>query len=283
MSRRNICALIITLSLAALASPSFAEVTLRFGVYNRDKPTTMVEMYRPLLDALESRLRETLGEPVRIRMRIAKTYEEGIEDLVAGRVDFAQLGPVSYVYAKRQNPGIAVLAIETEGGQKVRQGIIIVHRDSPIQRLQDLKGKTFAFGDELSTTGRYSPQAYFFRHQVKGTDLRYYEYLQRHDKVGTAVGAGQFDAGAVNDETFNHLVASGVPLRVLLTYPIVGRPWLARSGLATLHVEALRHGLLGLKDAAALKPLGKDGFLGGSDDDYTDTREAIEHNAVFFQ
>src|SRR5205807_9275849 len=147
-----------------------------------------------------------------------------------GRVDVAQFGPFSYVYAKQQNPGLSILAIETEGGQKVFEGIICVHRDAPLQSPQDLKGKTFAFGGELSTAGRYLPQAYLLQHNIKASDLRHYEYLGRHDKVGTAVGSGQFDAGALNEETFNRLVASGVPLRAMAKHPNTGRPWLVVLG-----------------------------------------------------
>src|SRR5438128_8555034 len=118
-------------------TPAGAEVTLHFGVYTRAKPTTMVEMYRPILNALESRMSQELGEPVWIKMQVAKTYEEGIADVVDGRVDFAQFGPVSYVYAKQQNPGLSILAIETEGGQKVFVGIICVHRDTPLHSPHD--------------------------------------------------------------------------------------------------------------------------------------------------
>jgi phosphonate transport system substrate-binding protein len=283
MSCSKVCALVLALGLTLVTLPVYAEMTLRFGVYIRAKPTTMVEIYRPILNALESRMNQELREPVRIKMHVAKTYEEGIEDLVAGRVDFSQLGPVSYVYAKQQNPGISILVIEAEGGQKVREGIICVHRDSPIQSPYDLKGKTFAFGDELSTTGRYLPQAYLLQHHIKASDLRQYEYLGRHDKVGTAVGSGQFDAGAINDETFSQLVASGVPLRALAKYPNAGRPWLARSGLPRQHADALRRALVDIKDAAVLKLLEKDGFLEGSDEDYASVREAMQHNGAFFQ
>ncbi len=283
MSRSKVGALVLALGLTIVTLPVCAEVTLRFGVYTRAKPTTMVEMYRPILNAVESRMSQELGEPVRIKMQVAKTYEEGIEDLVAGRVDFSQLGPVSYVYAKQQNPGISILVIEAEGGQKVREGIICVHRDSPIQSPYDLKGKTFAFGDELSTTGRYLPQAYLLQHHIKASDLRQYAYLGRHDKVGTAVGSGQFDAGAINDEMFSQLVASGVPLRALAKYPNAGRPWLARRGLPQQYTGALRRALVDIKDAAVLKLLEKDGFLEGSDEDYASVREAMQNNGAFFQ
>lgn len=279
----KIWALVCALGITGVALPAVAEVTLSFGMYARAKPTTMIEMYRPLLNALEARMSQELGEPVRIKTQVAKTYEEGIADLVTDRVDFSQLGPVSYVYAKQQNPAISILVIEAEGGRKTIEGIICVHRDSPLQSLSDLKGKTFAFGDELSTLGRYLPQAYLLQHHIKASDLHHYAYLSRHDKVGTAVGAGQFDAGALNDETFNRLVASGVPLRALAQYPNTGKPWLARRGLTQHYTEALRRALLGMQDAVALKPLEKDGFLEGSDEDYASTRAAIQNNEAFFQ
>ena len=47
--------------------------------------------------------------------------------------------------------------------------------------------KSFAFGNELSTIGRYLAQQYLMQHGIHEKDLSHYKYLGRHDRVGTAV------------------------------------------------------------------------------------------------
>lgn len=270
------------LALAALAVPARADVTLNFGVYTSDKPVVMVRKFRPVLDALESSLSHSLGEPVRIKMQVGKTYEESFQQLVNGEVDFARFGPASYVMAKKTDAGISILAVESKKGKKVFYGLICVAEDSPIQRVGELKGKTFAFGDENSTIGRYLAQLYLMDHGVKVSDLSHYEYLGRHDRVGAAVALKEFDAGALKEGTFKRLVAKGMRLRAIASFPNVTKPWIARSGLPDRLVTALSTALLHMKDGAALKALKKDGFLDGSDQDYAVIREAIRRNAAFF-
>lgn len=72
-----------------------------------------------------------------------------------------------------------------------------------------LRGQTFAFGDERSTIGRYLSQLLLVQHGIRADELLSYEYLGRHDRVGTAVGAGQFDAGALKESTFRKLKKKG--------------------------------------------------------------------------
>ena len=266
-------------------SPAVASANnlLKFGVYTADKPTAVVQQFRPVLDAISKGMSEELGESVKIKLQVAKTYEAGIQDLVDGKADFSRFGPASYIEAKQMNPGISILAIESVKGKKQFSGIICVAKDSPIKSVADLKGKRFAFGNERSTIGRYLSQQYLLKHGIKASDLAYYEYLDRHDKVGTAVAMGKFDAGALKESTFKKLVAKGEPLRVIASFPNVTKPWLARSGLSEDLKKALQKTLLNLKDPAALKKLKKDGFLPGSDDDYNIIRSSMDNNDDFFK
>src|SRR5438132_6285657 len=98
MAGSKVGACVLTLGLTLMTLPAGAEVRLSFGLYTRAKPTAMVEMHRPILNVLESQMSQELGEPVRIKIQMAKSYEDGIADLVAGRVDFAQLGAISYMH-----------------------------------------------------------------------------------------------------------------------------------------------------------------------------------------
>ncbi len=268
---------------AAVGPATAQEFNLSFGVYAADKPSTMVRRFRPVLDALEARLSKLRGQPTRIRMQVAPTYERGIAHLVEGKVDFAQFGPASYIEAKEANPEISILAMEANNGTKIFRGIICVNKDSEINSIADLRGKSFAFGNKRSTIGRYLSQLYLLRHNIRGNTLKHYEYLGRHDRVGRAVGSGLFDAGALKENTFKKLVANGVPLRALGTFPNVTKPWIARGGLPKQVKKMLRKALFQITDKKALRALKKDGFVAGSDEDYAFIREAMLSNHLFFR
>jgi len=259
-----------------------AEVNLRFGVYTSDKPTTMVKMFRPILNALENQLTKKLEEPVHISLQVASSYQQGVNDLVNGRVDFARMGPASYVISKSHNPDLQLLAMENKKGKKIFYGIICVQEQSPIKEIYQLKGQSFAFGNERSTIGRYLSQYLLSKHGVLASNLASYKYLNRHDRVGAAVGAGQFDAGALKESTFNKLKAKGTKIRELARFPNVTKPWIASANMSTEMITALREVLLDLTDPAILKAIKKQGFLPAEDSDYAVIRDAMEKNELFF-
>lgn len=261
---------------------AMAEITLKFGIYTSDKPTTMVTTFRPILNELENKLSARLAESVVIRMHVAKNYDQGIDDLVNGRVDFARMGPASYILSKKQNTGIELLVMESQKGKKTFYGVICIHQDSPIESLSQLKNHSFAFGNKNSTIGRYLSQLLLAEHGVYAEQLSSFEYLDRHDRVGTAVGAGFFDAGALKESTFKKLKAKGVKIKELVRFPNVTKPWIAKHSLNKKITIALQESLLEIDSAESLKKLKKDGFLPANDSDYDLIRESLEKNELFF-
>jgi len=74
-----------------------------------------------------------------------------------------------------------------------------------------------------------------------------------------------------------------VPIRQLASFPNVTKPWVARAGLDPRVIAALRQGLLGIQDKAALATLRFDGFLLATDDNYAIIRSSIVENPLFFR
>jgi phosphonate transport system substrate-binding protein len=260
-----------------------AEVSLNFGVYASDKPTTMVKKFRPILKDLEQIMSLELDEPVSIRMQVSSSYENGVHALASGKVDFARLGPASYVRVIKLDPAVKLVAMESKRGSKRFNGVICTSSSSQIQSVNELKGKRFAFGDERSTIGRYLSQQYLLEHGITAADLDSYAYLGRHDRVGYAVAAGKFDAGALKESTYKKLLKKGVALRPIATFQNITKPWVARSGLDERVLSALRLALLEYKNPSGLKALGKDGFVIASHDDYMPIVTAVSNNPEFFE
>ncbi len=266
-----------------VAGPANAEITLGFGLYASDKPSTLKKKFSPILRAIEPMMSQILGQDVKVKFVFSKTYNAGVQNLVNGRVDFVRFGPASYVEAKKANRGVTILAIETKKGKKTFNGIICVSDDSPLRNIIQLKGRSFAFGDKGSTIGRYLSQQYLVGHGIRASDLNKYRYLGGHKNVASAVARGDFDAGALKESTFKKMKRKGKGLRVLASFPNVTKPWIARAGLKKEIMQAITTSLLRLKDPKALKGLKLSGFVAGNDSDYIDIRFSIENNGDFFK
>ena len=276
------CCLLFGVNFASAANENSDEVTLSIGLQNSSKPSAMVRKYRPIVSELQRKVSRKLGKRVRIRMQIAKSNQKGIEYLANGKVDFALLGAATYVEAKTENPEIQILAIESKNRTKVVNGIIVTGLHSSIRRVSDLRGQSFAFGDLQSTSGRFMAQRFLLKNGIAAKDLSRYEYLGRHDIVGVKVGVGDFAAGAMSEATFRKLLSDGEKIRELARFPIVSKPWVTRAGIDPTIYSALKISLLEMSNANALEPLGINGFVKGTNEDYRVIANAMSQNHLFF-
>jgi phosphonate transport system substrate-binding protein len=278
MKRALLRPLLLLALLCAAPLQAQAKVSLVLGLYPSEKPRNMVEALRPSLNAIEDAMESQLGEEVEIRIQMLSNYVTALNSLVVGEVDFARLGPASYVMGKKEQPGLELLAMENSHGGMTFEGLIVVRDDSDLHTVSDLKGRSFAFVSERSTLGRFFPQAYLAEAGISAGDLGDYDYVGHHEAVGLAVSAGRFDAGAMNSRMYEKLVDRGVRLRAIASFENVTRPWVARAGLPVETAEGLRQALLGLDDPEILEALGFDGFLPAVDNYYEPTRRLIaEH------
>lgn len=282
MKMMHAVALFLTV-LLCWATPACAEIQLVFGIYPSEKPSKMVTRFRPALDAIETFMTLDLSEEVEIKTQVLDSYRKGLTNLIAGEVDFARLGPASYVLGKYENPEIALLAMESEKGTIAFEGVIVVRDDADITELGHLKGRTFAFGSKRSTLGRYFAQTYLADGGIHAKDLGGYDYLSHHEAVGLAVGAGRYEAGALNRRKFEELKGRGVRLREIASFKNVTRAWVARSGLEPRLQASLRAALLSIEDTKILQTLGFQGFLPGEDVDFDETRRVLVDYVEFQQ
>ena len=251
--------------------------TILFGVYTADKASKVVEQMAPVIARMEKRLTEELGRPIKIQMRVAPDYTAGVEDLVEGRVQFSRLGPASFINAMKMNPELKLLAMEARENKRTFRGVIAVHRDSEIQSIGELRGKSFAFGNAHSTIGRFLVQARLLEVGIDASGFRDFDYLGRHDKVGMAVAAGEYAGGALKETTFDRLVDAGEPLRVLEKFENVTKPWVYHPSLKPDIAEGLRRVML---EMPGCKP-DRVGFLHAEERYYDVIRDAMATAQAF--
>ncbi|MFH7319312.1 phosphate/phosphite/phosphonate ABC transporter substrate-binding protein [Desulfurivibrio sp. D14AmB] len=259
------------------------------GVALADDPLTLwVHPYLPATELtsrflpLTQYLSRELDRPVEIRVQ--RSYQAHLE--LAGRdlADIAYLGPVSYVNLTRQygpKPLLAMLEVE---GTAQFHGMIITRADSPIQTLNALRGKSFAFGDINSTMSHVVPRAMLRAAGINLHDLAHHDFLGSHHDVALAVLGGYFDAGAVKQEVYAVYQPRG--LKILAQTPeIPNHLFLTRKDLPPELVTRLRQALLAinqLPDKAELLRALEDsatGLLPVEDGDYDDLRRIITEAA----
>lgn len=264
----------------AMEPASALPKTLVLGTYPSELPSEELEKIKPIRAGLEKRLLAA-GYRVDIDIHIFQSYEEAIQGLVSGKVDFARMGPVNYVLAKEQKPSLRLLAMETQNGSRLLTGYVFVPANSSVRTLRDLRGKAFAFGSPNSTTGRYYPQAALVEAGIYASDLAGFRYLQRHDKVFKGVGEGGFEAGASNEVTFQKY---GVEkkFRAIHTMRSPAHAWVARADLPTAVADLLVRALLGLS-AAELELLSRDGLVAASDADFDRVRQVMKRAERFLE
>src|SRR3990172_4406094 len=123
----------------------FSKETLPFGLCPKYNPRIMYQLYQPFVDYLSE------NTPYQFEIKLSRSYQETIDRFGKGEVLIASCGPVPYIKAKEKYGVKPILRALNKDGNPFYRGIIIVRKDSPIQKLSDLKGKSFAFGQVLST------------------------------------------------------------------------------------------------------------------------------------
>ncbi len=88
-----------------------------------------------------------------IDLKQRKTYQEVNDMLGNNEVDLAFVCSGAYI-AEKKISNIEILAVPICNNKPFYQAYIITNKSSDIKRFEDLEGKTFAFTDPLSNTGK---------------------------------------------------------------------------------------------------------------------------------
>ena len=163
---------------------------LRVGFVPAEDAQQVMQNAQPIVDILQKEL------GMEIQPFVAADYTGVVEALRVNKLDVAFLTPASYVLAKNEANVKVVLKSERKGIASY-YAVIITRAGSGIQRLEDLRGKTFAFGDALSTTGNIFPRKMFKERGIDPVrDFKQILYSGGHDATVLAVLNGKVDAGA---------------------------------------------------------------------------------------
>lgn len=152
--------LLLGAALAAIATlPALAQdykakyPELVFAVIPAENAQGVNDRWAPFMAYLSKEL------GVKVTLRVASDYAAVIEGQKAGQIHIAYYGPASYARARMIGAKIEPFAIDVnKGGVKGYYSVFYVRKDSPYQKIEDLKGKNLGLVDPNSTSGNNVPR-----------------------------------------------------------------------------------------------------------------------------
>jgi phosphonate transport system substrate-binding protein len=246
--------------------------TLRVALLPDENAATLIQNAQPLKDYLAKTLDKN------IEIVVTTDYSSMIEAMRFGRIEIGYFGPFSYVLAKSKAPEIEAFAVGVEKGKPTYNSVLIATADGPVKSLADIKGKSFGFGDQASTSSHLAPRAHLAKNGLVGDADYEPVHLGTHDAVARAVQAGQIPAGALSEPILRTLIERGMidPAKIVeldLTAPIPNYPISMQGYLAPELKEKIRSAFLDLKDEEILAAFRVEGFQPASDESYDVLRE----------
>ena len=226
---------------------------VRIAVGGMITPKEGFAYYREFLDYIGSEL----GQPV--EYVDATGYEEINNKLESREIEGAIVCSGPYVDGHSKF-GLELLAAPRAYGGTVYHSYIIVPKDSRARGLDDLRGKSFAFTDPLSNTGKLVPEYLLAR---KGESSKTFfsktVFSGSHDKSILAVADNLVDGAAVDSLIWEYLnrikpELTGKTRILFKSDPYAIPPFVVHPSLDPALKEKLRTILLN----AHLNPKGKE-------------------------
>ncbi len=158
---------------------------LVFGIMAPRGMEQAIQGWRPFTDAM------TAAIQIPVELVAVKEYKELVELFKQGKIDVAWLSNLPALEIVESKKGEVFAGTVSKDGRSYYRSILIVHKDSNIQSIQDIlkTNKTLVYGDgdEKSTSGRLAPLYYgFVQNKVNDLTLLFKE-----------IKHGNFEANAI--------------------------------------------------------------------------------------
>ena len=217
---------------------------LRVSAIPDEAPTELQRKFKPLGEYLSK------ATGMKVVFTPVSDYAAVVESLATDKLEMAWLGGFTFVQAKIRTNGTAIPIVQRAEDAVFTSKFITA--DPSIQKLSDLKGKTFAFGAPSSTSGSLMPR-YFLQQDGLNPekDFKTVAYSGAHDATVAFVSAGKAQAGVLNTSVWDKLVESKkvdpAKVRVFATTPAYfDYNWTVRGNLDPAIVKKLTDAFLAL-------------------------------------
>lgn len=198
---RILASLTVAASIVA-AAPAMAQVqpgVLRVSAIPDENPTELQRKFKPLGAYLEKKT------GLKVQFTPVTDYAASVEGLVNHKLDMVWFGGFTFVQANERSNGKIVPLVQRAEDEKFQSVFVTANPD--IKSLADLKGRTFSFGSESSTSGHLMPRSFLLAAKINPeADMKRIAFSGAHDATVAAVAGGKVDAGAVNASVWKKLV-----------------------------------------------------------------------------
>lgn len=185
-------------------------------------------------DGLATYLSNILG--INVKYRSSIDYAAVVVGFKKGHIHMGWFGGLTGVQARRAVPGAQAIAQRPKDAKFVT--VFIVQKNIPAQTLSDLKGLTFTFGSESSTSGHLMPRHFLLLSNVNpDKDFNgLANFSGSHDTTWKLVESGTYQGGALSESVWSKAVRNREvdlgKVRVLaVTQPYYDYNWTLRPNL----------------------------------------------------
>lgn len=176
------------------SKPATEEKTVRICVQPAYSLQVMAQRYLPLIEYLQ---RET---GYRMRLVSALSYNGYLTTLEGDQVDVGFEESTTYVITAKCRGAQPLAKAVAMDGESAYRGIIIVHQDSPIKTIQDLRGKTAVMVSARSLGGYLAQREMALAQGVDIANEMILSTVPTEDVVIQSVYSKRVDAGFVQED-----------------------------------------------------------------------------------
>jgi phosphonate transport system substrate-binding protein len=233
-----------------------------------------------------------------VKVAVPNFYITVVEAFGTNRADMAIMNTFSYLLAHKKYGANAVMRVARRYGELSYRGEFIVHAESGITTIEQLRGKTIAYVDPSSTSGYIYPKDML---RKRGVSPRQEMFAYGHNQVVTKVYTRDVDAGAVFYSRPDTVTGEQLDARtkiktehpdvfqkvrvIGLTEEIPNDPVVARKGLDKAIVSRICDALLSFQRTesgkkALMTIASVEGFQRTSDAAYDDVRKLVASYGV---
>ena len=226
---KSVTVIIFAVAMLSITVNSFAQQVLRVSAIPDEAPTELQRKFKPLGEYLEKKL------GMQVEFTPVTDYAAAVEALIHHKIDLVWFGGFTFVQAKVRSNNQVIPLVQREEDEKFRS--VFITSDKNITKLEDLRGKTFSFGSESSTSGHLMPRSFLLAAKINpDTDLKRIAFSGAHDATVAAVAGGKVDAGALNISVWEKMVKENKvdvnQVRVFFTTPgYYDYNWTARADM----------------------------------------------------
>lgn len=279
MDRRNFISTILVAA-GAVTLPALVQSSRRpliLGIFPRRNVKLTYNLFTPMTKYLS----EQLGQEVKIET--AKSFKQFWNNVKQRRYDIVHFNQYHYIVS-HDAYDYDVIAVNKELGEAKISGSLIVRKDSGINNILDLKGKTILFGGGKRAMQSYISATWLLR---KG-GLREGDYIEKfainppNTIISTffkrADASGSGDAVMKLDNVRNRIDISQLKF-LAKTKPMVHLPWALKRELSNelkLKIQNLLENLHDNSDGRnILKSANLDALVPVKDSDFDGHRQII--------